>query len=94
MPGVVITQWTGAVDGDYSDNANWTNNVPTTNGTADVYFTTGSVDCNENLPVTADDVDYKQLTIEVRQFHQKAMMLSMYFTHKKPDKYFFTPIFN
>tara|TARA_R110000824_G_scaffold226205_3_gene413904 strand:+ start:1702 stop:2613 length:912 start_codon:yes stop_codon:yes gene_type:complete len=63
MPGVVITQWTGAVDGDYSDNANWTNNVPTTNGTADVYFTTGSVDCNENLPVTADDVDYKQLTI-------------------------------
>jgi hypothetical protein len=63
MPAAVITQWTGAVDGDYSDNANWTNNVPTTNGTADVYFTTGSVDCNENLPVTVDNVDYRQLTI-------------------------------
>ena len=63
MPGAVITQWTGAVDGDYSNNSNWTNDVPTTNNTADVYFTTGSVDCNENLPTSAEGVDYRQLTI-------------------------------
>jgi len=62
MPGPVITQWTGEVDGDYSDDNNWTNDVPI-DGLGDVYFTTGSVDCNENLPVTADGIDYMQLTI-------------------------------